>query len=363
MISLWRRKPAEEPQETIDLGPMPSIFDRPAPPPLPVLSVNEMFPPCWVVEREDGGRQARLRFMPDGRVLGGPEDAHWELVDGRLTISRNGGAIWTFGARENVSGRLMLRGVDAAGLGALMMPDLDDLHMVAVLRRPSAPLTIVFNSDQNPFREEETIWEFADHLSSNDFVLFAEEAEPSFGYLNKTVRVLERLRMLPEIGYREFLFLGQGSGGYAAIMFAEMLGYASPGVRIVSVTCNPVTAIGGDHDEAVREAAVDATMRPALPDADALTQKDCACTAIRDLVRMNQRKRGTRVTHRILYDAHNPAQAYYAKIIGDVTGFEYQPLALGLPPGEGCRMIAGSDLLTQSIAWARRDWRAWDADA
>ena len=359
MIGLWRRKPVQEEEGALDLGPVPSIFDRPPPPPPPLLTVNEIFPPCWLVQDGNGAVQARLRLMPDGRALGGPEGARWEQASGRLTIGAGAGPVWNFTSREDAAERLACRGTDAAGGEVLLMPDLDDVHMVAVLRRPSMPLTVVFNSDRNPFRGEEMVWEFAEHLSSNDFVLFAEKDEPSFAYMNKTARMVERLRMLPAIGYREFVFLGQGSGGFAAIMFAEMLGHAAANARIVSVTANPLSAFGTEHDEVMRERTGDASMRPACLDADALSQKDCGWTTLREMVRMNMRRRGQRIMHRVLYDGGNPAQAYQATVIGDLSGFEFQPLSLGLPPEEGGRAIAASEPMSQAIDWARQDWRAW----
>ncbi len=359
MIGRWRRRPAEGEEEAIDLGPVPSIFDRPPPPPPALLSVNEMFPPCWLVQDPEGAVLARLRLMPDGRVLGGPEGARWAQESGQLLIGAERDPVWRFTAREDAAGRLVCRGTGGGGAEVVLMPDLDDVHMAAVLRRPSAPLTIVFNSDLNPFRDEEMAWEFAEHLRSHDFVLFAEKDAPSFAYLNKTARVLDRLRVLPAIGYREFVFLGQGSGGFAAIMFAEMLGHAAADARIVSVTANPLSAFGAEHDEVMRERVEDASMRPVCLDADTLAQKDCGWTTLREMVRMNLRRRGRHIAHRVLYDGHNPAQAYQATIIGDLEGFDFQPLALGLPPTEGSRTIAGSDLMGQAIDWARQDWRAW----
>ncbi len=357
MVGFWRRKPVEE-EAVAHSTPMPSIFDRPAPPPLPLFTLNELIPPIWRVDGADGASHGRaVRFLPDGRVLGTVDvaDAHWRLEDGRLIVGPEAGdAVWSFDERETRSRREVVRGEHhATGDELLMRREADDLQTVVLLHRPSQPLSVVFNSSSNPATSE-TAWELHDmlHEGSTDLVLFAEASDPSFFYLNKTGRVLDRLRLLPAAGYRELLFIGQGSGGFAALMFAELLSYEFHDCRIRSVTINPHTALGAEHDAAIRQAAAPAQLPPFV-DADALAQKDCPVAGIRDLVRMSIRRRGGQVEHRVLHDGGNAAQAYHAHAVSDLAGFGLRPTTLGLPHGEGIEVIRRSDDFQAALAWGR----------
>ncbi len=350
----WRRKPAEA-EEIIDAAPMPSIFERPAPPPLALLTVGELIPPLWTIADGDGAAIGeRVRFMPDGRLLAGP-GGRWEQIEGRLLIRAAGGEAWVFDRRETIARRDTIQGrIEGSGATITMRRDLGDLQTVHALRRPDDPLLVVFNSSENPFDGAGTRWEFSEWIDEGavDFVLVSERADPAFSFLNKTARVVDRLRHLLSAGYREILFLGCGSGGFAAMMFAELLSYEGDACRMRSVTLNPQTQYGPEHDEAIA-AATDPAWLPPFVEADALSQKDTAFTSIRELVRTSTRRRGPHVEHRVLYDRANPAQAYYAHSLDDLTGFGLQPLDLGLPHRHGVDEIGRSQAFHDAMRWGR----------
>ena len=235
-----------------------------------------------------------------------------------------------------------------------MRVDLDDLHTAQSLRWPSRPMLVTFNSSARSSDEQGTDWEWTAYLGDDnlDFTLFSERAPPSFCYLNKTARVMDRLRTLPQFGYREFLFVGKGSGGFAALMFAELLSYEFYNCRFRSLTVNPVTAHGQEIEDEIRQVA-DEQMRAPFLEADAASQKDCAVASIRELVRMSTRRRKGDVQHRLLFDQDNPAQAMYAYWISDLDGFSLFPAALGLRPDEGSNAIIGSEAFATGMAWGR----------
>ena len=357
MIGLWRRKQSVEAVEPAEAMPMPSIFERPAPPPSALFTMGELIPPVWRMIDATGAAET-LRFLPDGRVLGASSGGamRWELPGGCLTIGPEGGEpSWVFDRREHRDRRDVVLGrAESGGVEVALRRDLDDLQTAHSMRWPSTPILVVFNSASRPFDGRGTDWEFDENLADHDvdFVLLSERGDPAFGYLNKTGRVLERLRLLPAAGYREFVFLGQGTGGFAALMFAELLSYEFHDCRIRSVTINPVTAHGADVETALRGAA-EASMLPPFLQADALSQKDCAVSSIRDLVRMSTRRREGDIEHRLLYDQDNPAQSFYAHPVDDLKGFTLQPVALGLPHEDGMATIRRSDLFGAGLAWGR----------
>ncbi len=357
-MGLWRRKPAEEVAPPVDIGPMPSIFDRPPPPPAALLTLGELIPPLWRLVTPDGaGGSDTLRFLPDGRMAGADGGtSRWSLADGRLMVGPDDGPpSWVFDRREKRSRRDALLGTAAGVEGEFVLAqNLDDLQTVYSLARPSQPLLIVFFSYAGRLDGPDTQWEFAEFMAEGriDLVLISERSDPPFWYLNKTARVLDRLRHLPVSGYRDFLFVGQGSGGFAAMMFAELLSYEFPDCRVRSVTVGAQTTHGPDHETAIRSLAEPA-MLPLFIEADALSQKDCAVSGIRDLVRMSTRRRGELVEHRMLYDADNPAQAYYAHLVDDLGGFHLLPAGLGLPHGDGIDAIRGSEAFRTAFDWGR----------
>ena len=357
MINLWRRRPEPE-EEAPDLGPMPSIFEQPPPPPLALIPVRELLPPLWRITGEDGQALARsLRFLSDGRLLGAADErlARWELSEGKLLVAPAAGeASCTFDRRELRRRRDTMLGVSVLSNGEVALSaDLDDLLSVGSLARPSGPLLVAFNSNEHPFDGHGyPDWEFEDCVTrtNSDFVMFAERDDPPFWFLNKTARVLTRLRQLPASGYQELVFVGQSSGGFAAILFAELLSYEFPACRIRSITVNPQTTHGSEHEQSIRAAAAP-EMLPRFVEPDTLMQKDCGVADIRELVRMSKRKRGHLVEHRVLYDDGNAAEAYQAHPIDDLDGFHLQPVTLGLPHAQGIVSIRGSEHFRQALDW------------
>ncbi len=354
VFPFWRRKPAEA-EEIIATSPMPSIFERPPPPALALLTVGQLIPPLWTITDGDGAAIGeRVRFMPDGRLLAGP-GGRWEQTEGRLLIRTADGAAWVFDRRETIARRDTVLGqIEGSGATITMRCDLGDLQTVHALRRPDDPLLVVFNSSEHPFDGAGTRWEFSEWIDEGavDFVLISERADPAFSFLNKTARVVDRLRPLLSAGYREILFLGCGSGGFAAMIFAELLSYEGDACRMRSVTLNAQTQFGPEHDQAIA-AATDPARLPPLVEADALSQKDCAFTSIRELVRMSTRRRGSNVEHRVLYDGANPAQAYYAHSLDDLKGFDLRPLDLGMAHRHGVDELGRSQAFHDAMRWGR----------
>jgi hypothetical protein len=351
-MSLWRRnKPAAEPEPVFD-GPMPSIFEKPKPPPLALFTLGGLIPPLWRVTSEGGSLGEAIRFLPDGRVLGAfdARDARWAQADGMLTVSDGERAVWVFDRREMVAGRETVLGT-AEGEAIMLTPFLADLESVQLLADPNRPILVVFNSAASPIKTPETDWEFKEQvLSGHDLTLFAEHGDPSFWFINKTGRVLDRLRHLPACGYRRFLFLGLGSGGYAALMFAELFSHEFHDCAVRSVTINPHTALGLEHEEAIR-AACEPALLPSFPSPDVLAQKDCPVSSIRELVRMSTRRREGDVQHRLLYDEGSPAGVYFAHPLDDLSGFTLQGVQLGQPEAEGAAAILRSGIFADALAW------------
>ncbi len=358
MVGFWKRKQPDVvvEEELVDLVPAASLFARPASPPPLLFTPGELIPPLWRVGPGGSVDAVSVRFLPDGRVLGieGLGTAGWELGAGHLTVRTDGEAFWIFDRREMVHRREIVRGTTISGGEIEMLADLDDLRTAQSIRWPSRPIVVTFNSVAQPFNDQGTDWEFTECLSDDrfDFMLFSERAPPSFCYLNKTARVLDRLRIVPQLGYREFLFLGQGSGGFAALMFAELLSYEFHDCRFRSLTVNPMTAHGKDIEDEIRQVADESVRAPFL-DADAVSQKDCAVASVRELVRMSTRRRGGDVEHRILFDQDNPAQAMYAYWVSDLDGFSLCPTALGMRPDQGSAAIIGSEAFAAGLAWGR----------
>lgn len=314
-----------------------------------MIDRETLVPPLWRFGRRGGDLISdRLRFLPDGRIGHSPNEneRHWRLADGELHLLAADGRITTrfdrcqrHGARIELSGRYQ-RTTAGPEIIHTLTPNADDLHVEMNVRGLERTLLVTFGSVGRPYLGAQgTRWEFYKYPQQLDINLFrvAERTDPAFWYLNKTRRVLALLRGLVAENAGPVIAAGMSSGGFAAMLFAEMLSIEFPARPIRTVTVNPQTVHAPEHRRHL-ERTVDPRFLPAMIDDDALAQADTPVTSIPDLVTANMARRGD-VRHAIHLDAGNAVEAYHASFVENLPGFTTRPQHLGVPHVEGIEAL------------------------
>ena len=321
-----------------------------------IIAPAALIPSLWHFGRHNDGAwlSQRARFLPDGRIVGvaGTNEARWRLEDGALFLTGQDGTDttrldrWeTIARRRVLTGPFLLR----PDVQHVLLPNHADLQTVRWLRDPTRPVLVIFNNVGAPFDGVDTRWALFRFIETRpvDHVRFAERADPAFWFLNKIGRIMATLRDLVALGYREIALYGTSSGGYAAILFGELLAAEFPQVRVRTVALNPQVVHGADHEAAVR-AITPFINLPAFIEPDALSQSETPTPGIPDLVR--GLRRGD-VEHRVLFDEANEAEHYYASFIRPLPGFDLRARPFGLPHPEGILALRESDQ-PEALEWA-----------
>lgn len=357
MFGIGRRKrdPAADADRTElhpplpDGGAMKMIFERLPERKLDLIERKALCPPLWRLVEQDGPLVVdRLRLLPDGRVLGG-DPATWALTDGALHFTAASGEIAVaFRTVEQRLGLTELAGDILTGADPVpcrLVPNHDDLRTTATIGVSRHDLIASFGAGAEAASSgDATVCDrLADAAAAHfgtDRVTFLETAAPDFMFVNKTARVVEILKGLVLPGVSRVVMVGYGPGGFAALMFGELLAAALPDRDIRTLTVNALVDVDPAHFERSRGDTPD-TFWPPMIEPDALAQRD---TWFGDVVKIREtiRKKQGRIAHTLLFDEGNPCAAHQAGLIGAFEGTERKGFALGLPYAEGARAIIDS---------------------
>ena len=325
-------------------------FIEPAPPPRPFSDLlSGGFPLCshwWRFCRGNGDLLAeRMRFLPDGSILGAahPNEHGWKIQTGDALhiLSATGETTTIFdridwiGPAPTLSGRF----VQDQDLIHILTPNLEDMHVEIFQTKFRGGMLIIPTSRGRPFDGVTTRWELW-HLPREagiDHMRLAEHNDSKCWYTNKTIRIMQQLRVFVALGYRSFCFFGLSSGGYAALLLAELLAAEYPGLKISSVSINPQTRLGDEVPEHFALANISPLFWPELITSEDLSQRDIAVFNIADLIRNAARK--SAVQHHVFHDAENPCEAYFIEQIDNLSGVMLHRYSHGLQHAAGIGKI------------------------
>ena len=313
------------------------------------LTAAAVTPFVWRLGRGDGSVVSdRFRLLPDGRIAGDhhSNESAWAIADGRLLVFAADGAVTTaFDEITGTGSEIRLRGRfwslnESREVMHTLRPNLDDMHVEARLGDRDRPVFISFASHGKPYDPDRGTprWEFF-HLPIEERwnrIRIAERADPHFWYLNKTQRIVRALAASLGGTAGPVVMCGLSSGGFASMLYGELLTRACPDRAITTVSINPQTVHGASH-RAFYERYVPLPMWPAMIEPDALAQRDIASAAIDALV-VAPGVRGN-IRHVVFYDELNLGELYQSAFIASRPGFTLRPRRLGLGPVEGIEHI------------------------
>lgn len=326
-----------------------------------LIHASALIPPLWRFGREAGPEiTSRLRFLPDGRILGSPSDNErfWRIEAAGLAIlDKTKQSTTLFTTRTPGGGSFVLSGrylrlFEGREVVHTLKPNLDDLQVEARLRGFERPLFISFNSHGRPYASGDTRWEFFKLPAEHDLnhVRISEPIDPHFWYVNKTARVLRLLSPLIAACSGRIVLAGMSSGGYAALLYGELLTRLYPARRIRTVSINPQSALDVEHARYF-EQHIPREFWPAMIEQDALAQRDFALVDIRTLIGTEPHRRGD-IRHVVHYDRGNPSEIYHVDRIAGLPGVDARPHDLGLGHADGIGAIVRSGAALDDILTA-----------
>ena len=268
------------------------------------------------------------------------------MRDGRLLVFGADGAVTT--AFDEVVGSgndLRLRGRfrslnESREVVHTLRPNLDDLCVDAHVGDRDRPVFVSFASHGRPYDPDQGVprWEFFQMPIEEGWnrLRIAERADPHFWYLNKTRRIAGALAALLDDTAGPVVMCGLSSGGYASMLYGELLTRAFPQRPITTVSINPQTVDGATH-RAFFERYVAPSIWPAMIEPDALAPRDIATPAIDELV-AEPGVRGA-IRHVVFYDELSLGEMYQSAFIAARPGFNLRPFRLGVEHIQGIEHI------------------------
>lgn len=312
----------------------------------------------WLLRHRSGLLIAEnLLFLGEGFVWSGNEVIWRWVADGAgLHVSSLDGAPFLEFPRMvpegEIWGRLAAGAADALDLELAPVPDLPaladsnrDLLAEFGLGAQGRTLLVSFNSAHRPYDARAAAGDFRWEFGSLpgrigvDFARFAEGAAPLGWYTNKTRRIVAMLSGVLKNGYGQVVLCGISSGGYASLLFAELLCAAYPDIDFFTATINPQTGHVVAHRRFM--AGLEMGMAPVLLSDAAYAARDGVETEIAALVtrRLARKGRADQVSHVIYYDSENPAERYYVNLVEGLPGFTLRPYKFGVGHMSGCRAL------------------------
>lgn len=206
-------------------------------------------------------------------------------------------------------------------------------------------LLVTFNSLGKPFSGVLNEWEMyqlPNHLSV-DYLRFSATSTPRTWYADKIDRVYPMLRAAVLMGYRQFVFVGVSAGGYAALLFSEMLGEEFKNISIKTMVFNATLLPGEKHRAQLLK--FDEPLRSSLP-VSPLTRSDNGKVDIPDILADSN---CYNILHEIHYDSLNEFETYQIAQIEARNNIRLVPSPLNLPHGLGTIKFYRSGLITKSV--------------
>lgn len=307
----------------------------------------------WWFGRSDGSEICpMLQLGPRSKIanFSTPNEASWGFDRGDVVFRAESGRIttrFTVAAYDTDARQAMVLSGDFhdedthPGLHRLVsLPPFDpkvppdgSIDMRCDLDAGGDALVVVFNGRGRTFDGERTEFEMGSlgRRLGVDTVGFAELDRRSCWYADKVDVVCLRLAPILARGYRRVVCTGMSLGGFASILFAELLAQAHPDIAFSSVGVNPQTTLDARTIDRVWATAPGHMLPLCIaPDARA------ACVpCLVDLPAFLATTRHA-ARHRLLVDGGNPVEAFYASLMKDTQAVRIDQYPLGLTHPDGC---------------------------
>ena len=321
----------------------------------------------WKYRRIDGSIIAnQMTFSADGSVGDGRSynDSRWEVNGGILTVYGQDGTETIAFDKININenGRLRMEGRWKRNSNVTVIHVLEErpnraisdvtvnrLHVNTSLSDSSESIIISFNSAGRPCNGEDTRWEFY-QLPIDlccDYFRISETWKPMSWYMNKILKIMDLLRSAMKREYRKVALCGVSAGGYASILFGELLSKEYKNTKFHTFSINPTLL----HDEPHRTFIenVPHSVRLECISPEALALRDIGPANIPDIVALRSPRDGKNVSHKIYYDSGNQYEAYQNKFVSDLSSFSFHPYNLGKGHGAGAQEIYRTGVVHQAI--------------
>lgn len=219
-------------------------------------------------------------------------------------------------------------------------------------------LLVIFNSLGIPFDGYNTHWEFYDlpHRLDVSHVNFAQissslslDIQPTW-YLDRIEEVCNTLSGLLSQGYSTCILCGGSSGGYASLLFSEILCRSFPNVTFRTFSINPQTVLSEKH-QSYLELAIDREFLAARINHDHLAKRGLVAHDIPEVIR-TEPQNNLNIKHHVFFDSLNPAENYHTGQIKDFSSVQLHPLPLGLPHVQSCAKFHEAQILEKGVALA-----------
>lgn len=174
-----------------------------------------------------------------------------------------------------------------------------------VSHRKSDTLLLIFNSVGNLYNGIDTNWEFYNlpYRCGTDFIRFSESF-PNW-YCDKKELIFKTLENLVQ-NYRKIISVGMSAGGYAALIYSELLASKCNNTQFFTITLNPQTSLTVEDRRCIIENFKE-PYRPAIPTDYALKASELGDLDLNSFL-VNQIKN---LQHEIYYDSMNKCEQYF----------------------------------------------------
>lgn len=201
-------------------------------------------------------------------------------------------------------------------------------------------LLVTFNSLGKPYSGVLADWEMY-HLPNElsvDYLRFSASALPRSWYLDKVEVIMAQLRAVIAIGYQRIAMVGMSAGGYASILFAELLSAEFPDVEVSSVVFNPTLLVSDRHYETLVE--FPESLRSTLCTPENYARRQVPMGDIPDVL-----DSASRACHTIHYDALNPFEKFQIDFLPNSERLTVVAHDLKLSHGAGTQAIYRSGII------------------
>jgi hypothetical protein len=315
---------------------------------------------AWRFRRSDGTILAWLmQFAPDGSSVmhDHPNEARWIVDDDALLFHHEDGRVSTrFAVDREDDGRLHLAGRflldDTGTIHELVgrppfdpsVPRLASCRIRTDLYRDTRALLVTLNGGGGCFSadQQRVGYELSGLAASlgADCIQVAEREDSCAAYADKTGTILDVIEGLLCRRYRTIVFAGFSSGGFGAILLAELFGARHPGHRIASVAVNAPTSLRPAHLDHLWKHVPARYLPPwVTPRARAVIPSEFL-----DPASLSRSHGHHGASHHLVYDRGNPAEAYYADILSGAFRSRLSGVDLGLTHGAGITALLGLGL-------------------
>lgn len=292
----------------------------------------------WVYRAGDGHIYGEVFFEADGRIVGyeHPNEYAWGFEGDQLYfLSKDGNVTIVFEppVMRSTGELFFTRDIEDKEWRVTLEPVVSETEVVhsrlyaelcLTPHDKSNTLMIIFNSADCIFSNEEVTWEFYSLPISErvDYLRMAESSDPGW-YIDKKDEVIGLMESCAK-KYKKIIVLGVGTGGFAAILYAEMLAKHYGGKLIRTFTINPQT----DHSEKMASHMREQYQRPHRGRLISDERFMHADISLLSLVKNMQDSSGN-LRHKIYYDSGSLVEKDYLVEIGYFEHVDFKSYSFG----------------------------------